>query len=130
MDPNKAAFGTIDEYIATCPKKIRQTLEELRATIRTAAPEASERISYRMPAFALKGTLVYFAAFENHIGFYPTGSGIAAFREELSAYAGSKGAIRFPIGQPLPMDLIGRIVKFRVAENLAKAEARSHGRVG
>ena len=86
MDPNKAAFGTIDEYIATCPKEIRQTLEDLRATIRAAAPEASERISYRMPAFALKGTPVYFAAFENHIGFYPTGSGIAAFREELSAY--------------------------------------------
>jgi uncharacterized protein YdhG (YjbR/CyaY superfamily) len=120
----KARFGSIDEYIAACPEQVRGTLEAMRATIRAAAPEAQECISYQMPAFAQAGTLVYFAAFKQHIGFYPTASGIAAFAQELSAYPGSKGAVRFPLGQPLPTELISRIVQFKVAENLARAAAK------
>jgi uncharacterized protein YdhG (YjbR/CyaY superfamily) len=114
-------FHSIDEYIAACPEDVQAILQELRATIRAAAPDAEERISYQMPAFALNGILVYFAAFKNHIGFYPTSSGIEAFRQELSVYEGSKGAVRFPIGEPLPKDLISRIVRYRVAENLKSA---------
>jgi uncharacterized protein YdhG (YjbR/CyaY superfamily) len=116
----KKAFKTMDEYIATFPKNIQCILEELRKTIREAAPQAEEVISYQMPAFKLKGILVYFAAFKNHIGFYPTSSGVEAFKEELSSYEVSKGTIRFPINKPIPFDLVRRIVKFRVKENLAK----------
>ena len=125
MQSQHAGFQSIDEYIATFPAGIRAILEELRAAIRAAAPDAEERISYQMPAFALHGNLVYFAAAKNHIGFYPTSSGIAAFQQELSAYEGSKGAVRFPIGQPLPLDLIRRMVEFRVAENLSRAATKS-----
>ena len=125
MQSQNAGFQSIDEYIATFPAEIQAILEELRATIRAAAPDAEERISYQMPAFALHGNLVYFAAAKNHIGFYPTSSGIAAFEQELSAYEGSKGAVRFPIGQPLPLDLIRRIVEFRVADNLSRAAAKA-----
>jgi uncharacterized protein YdhG (YjbR/CyaY superfamily) len=125
MDSQKGGFRSIDEYIAACPEDVQEILHALRATIRAAAPDAEEKISYGMPAFAQNGNLVYFAAAKNHIGFYPTSSGIAAFQQELSKYEGSKGAVRFPISQPLPMDLISRIVKFRVAENLSRAAARS-----
>jgi uncharacterized protein YdhG (YjbR/CyaY superfamily) len=125
VDKQKASSRSIDEYIAAFPKDIQAILEELRATIRAAAPDAEERISYQMPTFALKGTLVYFAAHKNHVGFYPTPSGIEAFQRELSPYEVSKGAVRFPIGQPLPVDVIGRIVKFRVTENLSRATARA-----
>ncbi len=125
MDTQQHGFRTIDEYIAAFPEEKRTTLEALRATIRAAAPDAEECISYNMPAFALHGILVYFAAAKNHIGFYPTPSAIAAFQEELSAYAGSKGAVRFPMDQPLPIDLIRRIVQFRVAENLNRAAAKA-----
>ena len=125
MKSSKAGFISIDEYIATCPKEIQKTLQELRATIKAAAPGAEEKISYQMPAFALKGNLVYFAAFKNHIGFFPTGSGVQAFKDELSQYKGSKGTVRFPLDQPLPLELISKIVKFRVAENLKKAEMKS-----
>jgi uncharacterized protein YdhG (YjbR/CyaY superfamily) len=121
----KSGFGSIDEYIATCPKDIQQKLEELRATIKAAAPEAEEKISYQMPAFALKGNLVWFAAFKNHIGFYPMPSGTQAFKKELSIYDGSKGTVRFPMDKPLPLKLISKIVKFRVAENLKKAGIKS-----
>ena len=125
MEGNKAGFVSIDEYIAAFPEEIQKILEELRATIKAAAPEAQEKISYQMPAFALKGNLVYFGAYKNHIGFYPTSSGIQAFKKELSIYEGAKGTVRFPIDKPLPLDLISRIVKFRVAENLKKAEIKS-----
>lgn len=125
MQSQHAGFQSIDEYIATFPAGIQAILEELRAAIRAAAPDAEERISYQMPAFALHGNLVYFAAAKHHIGFYPTSSGIAAFQQELSAYEGSKGAVRFPIGQPLPLDLIRRMVEFRVAENLRRAATKS-----
>ena len=107
----------IDEYIAGCPENVRETLEEIRAIIRKAAPGAEEKISYHMPAFDLNGILVYFAAQTRHIGFYPTSSGVTAFQKELGSYKSSKGAIQFPLDQPLPLELIDRIVKFRVREN-------------
>ncbi|HNW60860.1 MAG TPA: DUF1801 domain-containing protein [bacterium] len=111
---------TITEYIAQYPPALQERLETIRRTIQAAAPEAVEVISYRMPAFRLNGILVYFAVFKNHIGFFPTASGVAAFREELSAFATSKGTIRFPHDQPIPYDLIRRIVEFRVREVLKK----------
>ncbi len=120
----KAGFASIDAYIATFPPKIQALLETVRATIRTAAPEATEQISYQMPTFALHGNLVHFAALKQHIGFYPTPSGITAFPQETARYASTKGAIQFPLDQPLPLDLITRIVRFRVAENLARAATK------
>ena len=114
-------WASIDAYIAAAPPDRRALLEELRAIIRAAAPEAEETISYGMPAFAQNGTLVYFAALKNHIGFYPTASGIAAFQEDLAAYESTKGAVYLPLDRPLPLELIQRIVRFRVAENRRKA---------
>ncbi|MGH2514090.1 MAG: iron chaperone [Ktedonobacterales bacterium] len=128
MNDQKAGFRSIDDYIATFPDAIQALLETLRATIRAAAPDAEERISYQMPAFALNGNLVYFAALKNHIGLYPTASGIAAFQRELSGYESTKGAVRFPLSQPLPLELVSEIVKFRAAENRAKAAAKEHAK--
>ena len=125
MDNKKTGFTSIDEYIATFPEEIRVKLEELRTTIRAAAPDAEEKISYQMPTFALKGNLVHFAAFKHHIGFYPAPRGIEAFKDELAIYDGAKGSVRFPIDKPLPLQLISRIVKFRVDENLKKATSKS-----
>ncbi len=125
MNRDKAGFASIDDYIATFPADVQKKLEELRATIRAAAPAAEEKISYQMPTFALKGNLVHFAAWKTHIGFYPAPSGIAAFQNELAKYANSKGAVQFPLEQPLPLKLISKIVKFRVAENLKKAELKA-----
>jgi uncharacterized protein YdhG (YjbR/CyaY superfamily) len=117
--------GNIDEYIAGFPKHIQDILEKLRATIRKAAPGAEETMSYQMPAFKFHGMLVYFAMHKNHIGFYPTPSGIEAFKKELSAYEGAKGSIKFPIEKTLPLGLITEIVKFRVKENLEKTKTKS-----
>lgn len=114
---NRSTAKDIDEYIAELPPEIRKVLEELRALIRAAAPEATEKISYAIPTFFLKKNLVHFAAFEKHIGFYPGPTGIEAFKEELKPYKFAKGSVQFPLGQPLPKDLIRRIVEFRVAEN-------------
>ncbi len=125
MESNKVGFNSMDEYIATFPEEIQKILQELRATIKASAPDAEEKISYQMPAFALKGNLVYFAAWKNHIGFYPTSSGTQAFKLELSIYESAKGSVKFPLDQPLPLELISKIVKFRVAENLKKAEIKS-----
>jgi uncharacterized protein YdhG (YjbR/CyaY superfamily) len=119
MAPTKIA-KTIDGYIAAYPKNVQAILQEIRKAIREAAPEAEEIISYQIPAFKLNGILVYFAAFKNHIGFYPTSSGVEAFKERLSAYKTSKGTVRFPMDEPMPLDLIREIVRFRVRENLAK----------
>lgn len=129
MEVVKAGFRTIDDYIAAFPEHIQALLQTVRATIRAAAPDAEERISYQMPTFALKGNLVHFAAWKDHIGLYPAPSGIAAFAEDLARYRGAKGSVRLPIDEPLPLDLITRIVQFRVAENLAKAAAK-RGRRG
>ncbi|HNP74009.1 MAG TPA: DUF1801 domain-containing protein, partial [Kouleothrix sp.] len=120
-----SGFGSIDEYIAGFPPDIQALLEAVRATIRAAAPEAQEKISYQMPTFFLAGNLVHFAALKHHIGFYPTPSGIEAFKSETSLYKSTKGALQFPLGQPLPLDLIDRIVRFRVAENLGRAAAKA-----
>lgn len=118
MEENKSNYTTIDEYIAMFPPEIQDKLRTLWKVIKEAAPEAGEKIAYQMPTFTLNGNLVHFAAFKKHIGFYPAPSGIDEFRQELSQYKGSKGAIQFPIDKPLPYDLISRIVKFRVAENM------------
>jgi len=120
MEPKGGNFSTIDEYIASFPEDIQKILHGLRRTIREAAPDAVERIAYQMPTFWQNGNLVHFAAFKNHIGFYPNPSGIEGFKQKLAGYPQSKGAIRFPIDQPLPLELVGEIVRFRVTENLKK----------
>ncbi|MFC4098120.1 iron chaperone [Paenibacillus xanthanilyticus] len=121
MEEIKHAPDTIDAYIAGFAPDIRERLQALRNVIKEAAPDATEKISYRMPTFELHGNLVHFAAFANHIGFYPTPSGIAAFQEELSVYQGAKGSVQFPLDQPLPLDLVRAIVRYRVAENIEQA---------
>ncbi|EQA43727.1 PF08818 domain protein [Leptospira broomii serovar Hurstbridge str. 5399] len=118
------SFKNIDEYIENSSPEVRKLLEDLRSTIINSAPTAVEKISYRMPAFELNGNLVYFAAYKNHIGFYPTSSGIKSFQSELSRYKTSKGAVQFPLDNPLPLKLISRIVKYRVKENIAKAKKK------
>jgi len=125
MKSDKVGFSSIDEYIATFPEETQKILKKLRATIKGAAPNAEEKISYQIPTFTLKGNLIHFAAFKNHIGLYPSPSGTQAFKRELSIYESAKGSIKFPIDQPLPLDLIRKIVKFRVAENLKKAELKA-----
>jgi len=112
--------ANIDAYIAGFPKEIQILLETMRTTIAKAAPEAEECIKYAMPTFTLEGNLVHFAAFKNHIGFYPVPSGIKEFKEELSVYKGAKGSVQFPLDKPLPLALVTKIVEFRVAENLNK----------
>jgi uncharacterized protein YdhG (YjbR/CyaY superfamily) len=120
MDEKKMEFANIDEYILLFPPAVQARLRDLRATIRAAAPEAEERISYRMPTFFLKKNLVHFAAFKNHIGFYPAPSGIVAFEAELAKYRKAKGSVRFPLDEPLPLVLVRKIVEFRVSENERK----------
>lgn len=119
-----SAYTTIDEYINTFPESIQEKLQAVRETIRGAAPEAVETISYGMPAFKMKGILVYFAAFKNHIGFFPTASGVKAFEAKLSGYKCSKGTIQLPLAVPIPHDLIAEITAFRVMEDLEKAKLR------
>ena len=123
METTKA--NNIDEYIAGFPTNVQDILEGLRATIKKAANEAEETINYAVPTFTLKGNLVHFAAYKNHIGFYPAPSGIDAFKRELSIYKGAKGSVQFPIDKKLPLTLITQIVKFRVKENLEKAAKKS-----
>jgi uncharacterized protein YdhG (YjbR/CyaY superfamily) len=124
MDKQQNGSAAIDAYIATFPTEVQERLRALRATIRAAAPEAVETFSYQMPTLALKSNLVHFAAFKHHIGFYPAPSGIAAFHEALSRYKGAKGSVQFPLDQPLPLELVAEIVRFRVAENLAEAATK------
>lgn len=114
-----------DDYANRFPPDVRERLEQMRATIRKAAPDAEETISYAMPAFKLNGPLVYFAAFAKHIGFYATPTGHEEFKEDLARYRSGKGSVQFPLDGPLPLKLITRIVKFRVAENFAKANAKT-----
>ena len=118
MSRTKKTFKTIDEYIATFPQEVQVILEQLRKIIREAAPEAEEAIRYQMPTFRLNGNLVHFAAYKNHIGFYPTPSAIEKFTEKLSSYKTSKGAIQFPLKEPIPFALVKEIVRFRVKENM------------
>jgi len=115
-----AAPSTVDAYIAAFPPKVRRLLEQVRALIRETAPRAEEKIAYRMPAYTLNGVLVYFAGYAGHIGFYPGGT-VAAFAKDLGKYKTSKGTIQLPLDKPLPVALIRKIVKARVAQNLARA---------
>jgi uncharacterized protein YdhG (YjbR/CyaY superfamily) len=132
MDNKTNLPESIDAYIAQFPAEIREKLQQIRVVIKQAAPDASEKISYQMPTFYLHGNLVHFAAFKQHIGFYPAPSGIENFSEELAAYKTSKGAIQFPLDQPIPFDLVRAIVEFRVAENLKswvnKSAVKSKGK--
>lgn len=125
MDAGKTTYESIDHYISTFPPDIQEILELIRQVIREAAPEATEKISYQMPTFAQHGNVVHFAAFKRHIGFYPAPSGIVAFEQELAPYIAGKGTIQFPLDKPIPYELITKIVKFRVAENIAKAERKA-----
>ena len=124
MNKKTALPATIGEYIDGQPKAVQKLLRAVRATIRKAAPGAEEAISYRIPTFKQHGNLVHFAAFKHHIGFFPTASGIANFKKELSSYKWAKGSVQFPLEAPMPLNLIGRIVKFRVRENLARVKAK------
>jgi len=119
-------YRTIDEYIAAFPEDIQKRLQEMRTVIHETAPQAFEKISYQMPTFDLNGNLVHFAAAKNHIGFYPTPSGIEAFKGELAAYVSSKGAVQFPLDRPLPLDLVRRMTAYRVTENLQKARKKAN----
>jgi uncharacterized protein YdhG (YjbR/CyaY superfamily) len=121
MATPKSQFKTMDEYIAKFPKNVRDVLEELRRIVRESAPKAEETISYGIPTFDINGRhLVHFAAYKNHVGFYPTSSGIKAFKKELSPFKTSKGSVQFPLDKPIPFDLVKKIVKFRVKENESK----------
>ena len=124
MKPKQAVPTTIDEYIAGFPPNVRRLLRQVRATIRKAAPKAEEKISYQIPTLFLHGNLVHFGAFKEHIGCYPAPMGLKEFEKELSKYAGSKGSVRFPLDQPMPLGLITRIVKFRVKKNLERAAGK------
>lgn len=124
MAASRKTPKNFDDYLDRFPKEVQQRLRKMRLTVKKAAPQAKETISYGIPAFILNGMLVWFAAFKNHIGFYPRTSAIAAFKKELSAYKGAKGSVQFPFDKPLPFSLIGRIVKFRVKENLSKGKKK------
>jgi uncharacterized protein YdhG (YjbR/CyaY superfamily) len=117
-------YKNIDEYISLFPAVVQQILQELRQAIRDLVPAAEETINYGIPTFRLHGNLVHFAAYKNHIGFYPGAAGIESFKDKLSAYKLSKGTVQFPIGEPIPYDLIREIVLFRVNQNLLKAQAK------
>jgi uncharacterized protein YdhG (YjbR/CyaY superfamily) len=123
--PKNAPPKDIDAYIAAFPPDIQAILQQIRQTIKAAAPDATEKISYQIPTFYLKGNLVHFAAFKDHFAFFPTSSGVEKFKDELTAYELSRGTIRFPLGKPIPFDLITRITKFRVVENLERAKIKS-----
>jgi uncharacterized protein YdhG (YjbR/CyaY superfamily) len=124
MERTKNTSESIDEYISRFPPEVQEKLKRLRKIIRESAPEAEEKMSYQIPTFTFHGNLVHFAAYKNHIGFYPTPSGIEAFKHELSEYKMSKGTVQFPLNMPLPYELVKKIVKFRVAENSKLAEAK------
>lgn len=130
MNGSKAIAASIDDYIAGHPPEIRARLSAMRATIRKHAPEAEERISYRIPTFYLGGNLVHFAAFDRHVGFYPGPTGIAAFQKALARYKSAKGSVQFPHDEPLPLDLVADIVRFRVAEQAPERAASGRRRPG
>lgn len=121
MQTARSVPGSVDEYVAGFGPDVRDVLERIRATVRAAAPDAREAIKYGMPAYLLEGSLVYFAAFKKHVGFYCTTTGGGALADEMAPYAGPKGSLTFPFGRPVPYALIEKIVRFRVGENLARA---------
>jgi len=124
MESEKVIFKTIDSYIASFPENVQSILQDIRETIHAAAPQAEEKISYQMPTFVYKGNLIYFAAFKNHIGVFGTSGALEPFHDELAPFTGPKGNLQFPIDKPIPLDLIRKIVTFRVAEDLKKAEMK------
>ncbi len=124
MATEKRTPKDIDEYIAGYPEEVQEILDKIRTTIREAAPGAEETMGYGIPTFKLEGNLVHFGAYKKHIGFYPAPRGIEAFKEELSPYAGGKGTVQFPLDQPIPYELIAKIVRFRVQDNLERAAAK------
>lgn len=127
MKSNKVSFSSIDEYIATFPEDVQKIMKQLRKTIKAAAPKAGEKISYNMPTFTMNGTyLVYFAGWKTHIAFYGAPRGNAEFKEDLSAYETGQGTLKFPYDKPLPYDLITKIVKFRIAENLKRTDKKKY----
>jgi len=127
MKSTKARFKSMDEYIATFPDETQKILKELRATIKAAAPNAEEKISYNIPTFALNGKyLIYFAGWKNHVSLYPIPTGTEAFNKEISKYAEGKGTLKFPLDKPLPLKLITKIVKLRVSENLQRADNKKY----
>ncbi len=127
MKSKKAGFNSIDEYIASFPKDIQKIMKQVRATIKTAAPNAEEKISYQMPTFTLNGKyLVYFAGWKTHIAFYGAPRGNAEFKEDLSVYETGQGTLKFPLDKPMPLKLITKIVKFRVTENLKRTDKKKY----
>jgi uncharacterized protein YdhG (YjbR/CyaY superfamily) len=127
MKSKKAVFNSIDDYIATFPEDVQEIMQQLRKTIKTAAPKAEEKISYQMPTFTLNGRyLVYFAGWKTHIAFYGAPRDNAEFKEDLSVYESGQGTLKFPLDKPMPLKLIGKIVKFRVAENLKNADKKKY----
>ena len=121
----RSIANNIDEYIAGFPKEIQKTLKLIRAAIKKVAPDAEETISYAIPTFTLNGHyLIYFAGYKNHVSIYPAPRGNEDFKDELSQYKGGKGTVQFPLDKPIPLNLLGRIVKFRIKENLKKASAK------
>jgi uncharacterized protein YdhG (YjbR/CyaY superfamily) len=120
----KTNFKNVAEYISLFPENVRPLLQQMHVTILKAAPKAEEVISYQMPAYKYFGILVYFAGYKNHIGFYPTASGIEVFKKELSVYKGAKGSVQFPLDKPLPVSLITKIVKFKLKENVEKEKSK------
>lgn len=124
MESTSTKFKTVEAYHAVWPQNIQALLQQLRNTIRDAAPEAEECISYNMPAYKFHGPLAYYAAYKNHIGFYPIPSAIEAFQKELSRYKCSKGAVQFPLDEPLPLDLVTKMVKWRAKENIEKEKLK------
>jgi uncharacterized protein YdhG (YjbR/CyaY superfamily) len=128
MSANQSISSSIDEYISGFPSDVQVILQKIRATIKTAAPDAEETIKYHMPTFMLNGNLVYFAAFKKHIGFYPPVTGDKQLRKQLLVYEGPKGSLKFPLDKPIPYNLIRKIVLFRVKENMKRAQNRQKGK--
>jgi len=127
MKSKKVGFISIDEYIATFPENVQKILEELRGTIKAAAPEAGEKINYGIPTFTLNSKyLIYFAGWKNHISLYPVPSGTEAFNKEVSQYVAGKGTLKFPIDKPLPLKLITKIVKLKIAENRKSTDKKKY----
>ncbi|MBA3073422.1 MAG: hypothetical protein FP831_07495 [Anaerolineae bacterium] len=124
MEKTSAIAASIDQYISEAPQEVQERLNHLRAVIKSEVPDAEERIAYAMPTFSQNGNLVHFAYFKNHIGFFPTPSGIENFKDELAKYKTSKGTVQFPLDEDIPMDLVREIVRFRLKENLAKASKK------
>ena len=127
MKSKKVSFNSIDDYIATFPEDVQKIMKQLRRTIKAAAPKAEEKISYQMPTFTLNGKyLVYFAGWKTHIAFYGAPRGTAEFKEDLSVYETGQGTLKFPLDKPMPLKLIIKIVKFRVAENLKRTDKKRY----